>query len=52
MSEKRSTYSDMVVKPEGQGILGKSTKRWENDMKMGLTEIVLEDLGWIKSGLR
>jgi hypothetical protein len=33
--------------PEGKGLLGKRSCRWENDIKTNLKELDWEDVGWI-----
>jgi hypothetical protein len=40
MGVKRNTYRYLVVKPEGKILLAKPRKRWENNMKICLTERV------------
>jgi hypothetical protein len=38
--EKRNTYWDLMVKPEGKRLLRKPRKKCEINMKIALTEIV------------
>jgi hypothetical protein len=42
MAERRSAYKDLVVKPEGNSSLGRSRRRWEDNIK-----IDLQEAGWI-----
>ena len=39
MSERRRLYSVLVGKPEGKIPLGRSKRRWEDNIKMGLQEL-------------
>jgi hypothetical protein len=41
MGEKRNAYRILVVTPEGKRPLGRRRRRWEDDIKIYLTEI-----GW------
>jgi hypothetical protein len=45
--EKGNAYKILVRKPEGQRSLGKTKRRWENNIKMVAREIELEDVDWI-----
>jgi hypothetical protein len=38
---KRKAYRILVASPEGNGSLGRRTRRWEDNIKMDLREI-----GW------
>ena len=40
VGETRGTYSVLVGKPEGKRPLGRPMCRWEDNIKMGLKEIV------------
>jgi hypothetical protein len=40
MGEGRNVYRVLVGKPEGKRPLGRPWRRWEDGIKMGLTEIV------------
>jgi hypothetical protein len=42
-----NVYNIFVGKPEGKLPLRRSRRRWENNMRMGLREIVLEVVDWI-----
>jgi hypothetical protein len=38
MGAERKVYSILVQKPEGKASLSRPRRRWENGIKMGLTE--------------
>ena len=38
----------LVGKPEGKRPLGKSRRRWEDNMKMDLQEVECEGMNWIE----
>jgi hypothetical protein len=53
MGEGRNVYRVLVGKPEGKRPLGRQWRRWENRMKMGLSEIVWRvwsGFTWLKVG--
>ena len=37
-------------KPEGKGPLGKSRRRWEDNIEMDLQEVGCGDMDWIEKG--
>jgi hypothetical protein len=39
MGEKRNAYRVLVGKPEGKRPIGRQRRRWEDNIKMVLTEI-------------
>ena len=41
MGESRGVYRVLMSKPEGQGPLGRSRQRWEDNIKMDL-----QGVGW------
>jgi hypothetical protein len=41
MGEGRGAYRDLVGRPEGRRLLGRSRLRWEDNIKMDLQEV-----GW------
>jgi hypothetical protein len=41
MGERRGAYSALVGKPEGRRPLGRTRRRWEDNINMGLREV-----GW------
>jgi hypothetical protein len=47
MGEVRSAYNILVGKPEGRRPLGRTRRRWEDNIKMGLREIGFGDVDWI-----
>ena len=38
----------LVRKPEGKGRLGRSRRRWEDNIKMDLYEVGCGDMDWIE----
>jgi hypothetical protein len=47
MGEKRNVYVLLVEKPEGKRPLGRSRRRWIDNIKMDLLEIGLSVVDWI-----
>jgi hypothetical protein len=47
MGEVRGAYNLLVGRPEGRRPLGRPRHRWEDNIKMDLTEIGFGDVGWI-----
>jgi hypothetical protein len=47
MGDKRNAYRILVGKQEGKLPLGKSRRRWTNNIKMDLTEIGWDGVDWI-----
>jgi hypothetical protein len=47
MGEVRVAYNILVGKPEGRRPLGRLWRRWEDNIKMNLREIVFGDVDWI-----
>jgi hypothetical protein len=47
MGERRGAYRALVGKPEGRRPLGRSRRRWEDNIKMDLREIGLGGMDWI-----
>jgi hypothetical protein len=47
MGEVRGAYNNLVGKPEGRRPLGRPRRRWEDNIKMDLREIVFWDSYWI-----
>ena len=41
-------YRDLVGKPEGKRPLGKSRRRWEDNIKMDLQEVGCGGMDWIE----
>jgi hypothetical protein len=51
MGEKRNVYRLLVRKPEGKRPLGRSRRRWIDNIKMDLLEIILwTGLVWRRIG--
>jgi hypothetical protein len=47
MREKRNAYRILMGKPEGKRPLGRSRRRWLDNIKMDLREIRWDDMDWI-----
>jgi hypothetical protein len=47
MVEKRNAYNILVRKPEGKRPLGRSRRRWVNNIKIDLREIGWDGMDWI-----
>jgi hypothetical protein len=47
MGEVRGAYNILVGRPEGRRPLGRTRRRWEDKIKMGLKEIGFGDVDWI-----
>jgi hypothetical protein len=47
MGEKRNVYRLLVGKPEGKSPLGRPRRRWIDNIKMDLLEIVVSVVDWI-----
>ena len=51
MGERRGIYRVLVGKPEGKRPLGRSRRRWEDNIKMELQEVgVWTGLNWLRIG--
>jgi hypothetical protein len=48
MGEERKVYKVLVGKPEGKRPLGRPRRRWEDRIRMDLTEIGSGGVGWIR----
>jgi hypothetical protein len=46
--ERRDVYRVFVGKPEGKRPLGRPRRRWEDNIKMDLQEVVCGGMGWIE----
>jgi hypothetical protein len=46
MGETRGAYEILVGRPDGKRPLGRSRRRWEDNIKMDL-----EEVGWVWTGL-
>jgi hypothetical protein len=47
MGERRGAYRALVGKPEGRKPLGRSKRRWEDNVKMDLQEVGRGGIDWI-----
>jgi hypothetical protein len=47
MGEKKNVYRLLMGKPEGKRPLGRSRRRWVDNIKMDLLEIGLDGVDWI-----
>jgi len=47
MREMRNAYKILVKKPEGKKPLGRSRRRWEDNISMYIREIGWEGVNWI-----
>jgi hypothetical protein len=45
--EGRGVYKVLMEKPEGKRPLGRSRRRWENNIKMDLQEVGIGSMDWI-----
>jgi hypothetical protein len=45
--EKRNAYRILVGKPDGKRPLGRPRRRWLDNFKMDLRDIVWDDMDWI-----
>ena len=47
MEQSRNAYRVLVGKPEGKRSLGRPRRRWEDNIKMNLKEVVCDPGDWI-----
>ena len=47
MKQSRNAYRVLVEKPEGRRSLGRPKRRWENNIKMDLREVVSNPVDWM-----
>jgi hypothetical protein len=47
MAEVRGAYNILARRPEGRRPLGRPRRRWEDNIKMDLSEIRFGDVDWI-----
>jgi hypothetical protein len=45
--EETGVYRVLVRKPEGKRPLGRTRRSWEDDIRMGLQEVVCGGMDWI-----
>jgi hypothetical protein len=48
IQERRGVYRVLVGKPDGKRALGKPRRRWGENIKIYLQEVVCGDMYWIK----
>jgi hypothetical protein len=48
MGEERGVYRVLVQRPEGKRPLGRPRRRWEDNIKIELREIGLDEENWIR----
>jgi hypothetical protein len=48
MGEGRGVYRVLVGRPEGKRSLGRPRHRWEDNIKMDLREIQIDEANWIR----
>jgi transposase len=48
VGEGRGVYRDLVGRPEGKRPLGRPRRRWEDNIKMDLTDIGIDGANWIQ----
>jgi hypothetical protein len=48
MGEGRGVYGVLVWRPEAKRPLRRPTRRWEDNIKMGLSEIGIDRANWIR----
>jgi hypothetical protein len=48
MGERRGVYRVLVRSPEGKRPLGRSRRRWEDNINMDLREIGIDGANWIR----
>jgi hypothetical protein len=46
--EGRGVYRVLVGRPEGERPLGRPRRRWEDNIKLDLKEIVIDGANWIQ----
>ena len=51
MGERKGVYRVLVGKLEGKRPLGRSRRRWEDNIKMDLQEVGWTGLMWLRTGI-
>jgi hypothetical protein len=51
MGERRGVYGVLVGRPEGKRPLGRPRRRWEDNIKLDLSEIRIDVVNWIQLAL-
>jgi hypothetical protein len=52
MGERRGVYRVLIGKAEGKRPLGRSRRRWEDNINMDLREIEIDGANWIQLARR
>jgi len=47
MGERKAVYRVLVGKPEGKRPLGRSRRRWEDNIRMDLHEVGCRSMDWL-----
>jgi len=47
MLEMRNAYNILVGKPEGKSPFWRTRRRWEDNIRMDVREILWEDVNWM-----
>jgi len=47
MGKRRGVYRVLVRKPEGKRPLGRPRRRWEDNIKMDVQEVICGGIDWI-----
>jgi hypothetical protein len=47
VGKRRGAYRILVGRPEGRRPLGRPRRKWEDNIKMDLQEVVWEGMDWI-----
>jgi hypothetical protein len=48
MGDRRGVFRVLVGKPEGKRPPGRSRRRWEDNIKMGLQKVLCGGMDWIE----
>jgi hypothetical protein len=48
MGERRGVYRVLVGRPEGERPVGRPRRRWEDNIKLDLREIGIDEPKWIR----
>ena len=48
MGERRVVYRILIGKPEGKRLLGRSRRRWKDNIKLYLQDVRCGGMDWIK----
>jgi hypothetical protein len=48
MEERKGVYRVLVGRPEGKRLLGRPGRRWEDNIKIDLREMGIDEANWIQ----